>query len=123
MEHAGPSINRMSVYCHFKNFTHSFIGGLIHVININLKVKSKIVTMYVDLKGSQRNGGDTKGNPFDIRAMVCFHRNTSLQGGSSVPEHEADERHNLPRANLSTESLTFQTLMIDRKVFKILGFY
>lgn len=50
MEHAGPSIHRMSVYCHFTNCTHSFIGGLRHVININLKVKSKIVIMYVDFK-------------------------------------------------------------------------
>lgn len=94
MEHAGPSIHRMSVYCHFTNCTHSFIGELRHVININLKVKSKIVIMYVDFKGSQRNEGDTKGNPFDSRAMICFHRNTSLQGGSSVPEHEVDKRHN-----------------------------
>lgn len=80
------------------------------VINVNLMVKSKIATMHVDFKGGQRSGGDTKGNPFDSRAMGCFHRNTGLQGESSVPEHEIDKRHNLPCANLSSESLTFQNI-------------
>lgn len=74
------------------------------VININLMVKSKAVTMYMDFKGSQRSGRDTKGNPFDSRAMGCFHRNTGLQGESSVPEYEVDKRHNLSCAHLSSES-------------------
>lgn len=79
-------------------------------ISINLMDKSKTLTMYVDFKGSQRSGRDTKGNPFDSRAMGCFHRNTGLQRESSVPEYQVDKRHNLPCALLSSESLTFQNI-------------
>lgn len=51
MEHSGLNGQMTNVYCCFMYCPYPFIGGPTLLMNINLMVKCKTVTMYVGFKG------------------------------------------------------------------------